>query len=345
MRGLRRRPAGGQLTVLISVPVPHSATNPYIVMMARAVAAEPGVDVLFFSWRNALLRRYDVLHTQWPELLFAGPLSVKTAARQLLFVVLMVKMRLIRIPMVRTLHNPTPHERQKWTERLLTRWVDRRTAGWIRLNPSTVPPHGRAADVSTILHGHYRDWFAGYGRRAPTPRSVLFAGHIRAYKNVPQLIAAFRQISGSDWTLRIVGQPTNAAMSRELLLQASGDDRISFAFDHVSDEQLAREIDQAALVVLPYADMHNSGAALLALSFDRPILVPANDITAALAAEVGRSWVHRYDGVLRPADVQVALEQPRDSSSAQPNLSGRNWGSVGADHVAAYRRAIGSARR
>ena len=237
MHGSRRRPPG--LTALISVPVPHSATNPYIVMMARAVADEPCVDVLFFNWRTALLRRYDIFHTQWPELLFAGPVSLKSCVRQLLFVMLMAKLWLFGIPMVRTLHNVKPHEREKWTEGVLIRWADRRTIGWIRLNPSTVPPPGRiGADISTILHGHYRDWFARYDKSAATIGSVLFAGHIRVYKNVPQLIAAFRDIPGSDRVLRIVGRPTDAAAQRELERQASGDERISFVFEHVTDEQL-----------------------------------------------------------------------------------------------------------
>ena len=98
-------------------------------------------------------------------------------------------------------------------------------------------------------------------------------------------------------------------------------------------------------MVLPYADMHNSGAALLALSLDRPILVPDNDVTAALAAEVGQDWVHRYDGPLRSADVQAALERLQRASSAGPDLSGRGWQTVGAEHVAAYRRAIDAAQR
>lgn len=342
MHGRRRRSSSRRLKVLFSFPAPHAATNPYIVQMARAVAAEPAVDVLFFSWRNALLRRFDVFHTQWPELLFSGPVAVKTVVRQALFVLLMGKLRLFGIPMVRTLHNLRPHERKTRMERLLIGWVDRRTAAWIRLNPSTVPPPGPAANqVNTILHGHYREWFSHHERHAPVPGSVVFAGQIRAYKNVPQLISAFTVIADEDWSLRIVGKPTNASMQRELVEQALGDERISFGFGHVSDEQLVREVSQAALVVLPYADMHNSGAALLALSLDRPILVPANDVTAALAAEVGNDWVQLYPGSLRPADLRRAVEHVERPRSDEPDLSHRDWASVGAAHVAVYRRAVG----
>ena len=39
-------------------------------------------------------------------------------------------------------------------------------------------------------------------------------------------------------------------------------------------------------MVLPYRQMHNSGAVLAALSLDRPVLVPATD-QRGLGAEVG----------------------------------------------------------
>jgi hypothetical protein len=105
-------------------------------------------------------------------------------------------------------------------------------------------------------------------------------------------------------------------------------------------------VTEAELVVLPYRDVHNSGAALLALSLDRPVLVPDNEVTAELAAEVGPGWVHRYDGELTAETLRRALSAVREERRApRPDLSGREWDGAAAAHVAVYRQARDRARR
>ena len=94
-------------------------------------------------------------------------------------------------------------------------------------------------------------------------------------------------------------------------------------------------------MVLPYRQMHNSGAALAALSLDRPVLVPANPINADLAAEVGPGWVHTFAGDLTSEALRAGLQAldtvPR---SAAPDLSRREWADTGEQHRAAYAEAI-----
>ncbi len=99
--------------------------------------------------------------------------------------------------------------------------------------------------------------------------------------------------------LRLAGG--GAAVDASLAESSGGrapDARIAHHLEHVPDDDLAAEVAHAQLVVLPYREMHNSGAVLLALSLDRPVLVPRNEVTDALAAEVGPWWVQRYDGEL-----------------------------------------------
>ncbi len=56
-----------RLRVLQSFKEPGPYTNPYVVMLREALTATPGLEVLTFSWRTALLGRYDVFHVHWPE--------------------------------------------------------------------------------------------------------------------------------------------------------------------------------------------------------------------------------------------------------------------------------------
>ena len=93
------------LTVLESFPEPRPTTNPYIVMLREALEGTPGVRVLTFSWRTALTADYDVFHVHWPDILASGQSPLKTLARQALLALLLLRLRLTRTPVVRTLHN------------------------------------------------------------------------------------------------------------------------------------------------------------------------------------------------------------------------------------------------
>ena len=86
--------------------------------------------------------------------------------------------------------------------------------------------------------------------------------------------------------------------------------------EYVTDDVLVREVTASELVVLPFANMTNSGSLLLALSLDRPVLVPSQPMTEQLAAEVGPGWVLTYAGPLEPAVLLDALAAARRSPPA-----------------------------
>lgn len=328
----------GDLTVLVSFPHPRPTTNPYIVMLAESVARVPGIQIRYFSWRRAILGRYHVFHAHWPEALIGGPAGPKKAARQVLFALMLVRLRLTRTPVVRTIHNLRPHEGKTRIENALLVAAERRTALQIGLNDQT-PPAG--VPTETILHGHYRDWFDGLSCPASDPGTIVMPGLIRQYKNVPALIKAFRAIDSSALTLRIVGQPADSDLARSLIRLAVGDKRIVLRLRFLPDREFAEEVGRAELVVLPYTDMFNSASALMALSFDRPVLVPDNEINRRLADEVGPGWVFCFSGNLAPADITDTLARLRgETHSGRPDLSGRNWDRVGDDHVKVYRQAL-----
>src|SRR4051794_31037997 len=65
----------------------------------------PGVEVQTFSWRRALRGGYSVFHVHWPEILVSGRSRSKKLVRQCLFVLFLLRLRLTRTPLVRTMHN------------------------------------------------------------------------------------------------------------------------------------------------------------------------------------------------------------------------------------------------
>jgi len=329
------------ITVLQSFPRRRRTTNPYLTQLLECLP--PDVHASTFSWWAALTSPYDVLHVHWPETLLRASTRPRTATRQVRFALVLLRLQLRRTALVRTLHNTEPHEQVSRVERALLRWCDRRTTVWIRLNPLTLAP--THAPVVTILHGHYRDWFAAYRRPAATPGHLLFFGLVRPYKGVERLLEAFGAIPDAGLRLRIVGRPSSAELARTIERAAGADDRIGARLEYVDDDVLADELGRAELVVLPYRELHNSGAALLALSLDRPVLLPAGPAVERLAAEVGPGWVMTFDGDLTSEDLIAAVRAARSDRAPTPDLGARAWPQIGVDHAAAYRMAVARTRR
>ncbi|KJL29522.1 glycosyltransferase [Microbacterium oxydans] len=331
--GGRRRP----LAVMESLTRLRPTTNPYLVQLCEALDRTPGIDLSFFSWKRAILGRLDVLHVHWPELLVGGHRLSGRIARRILTAVFLVRARLTGVAIVRTLHNlERPSDMAKIDLALLDA-VDRLTTLTITLNDDTPLPEGHAR--RTILHGHYRDWFASY----PTPEAIDgrmgYVGLIRRYKGVEQLIEAFRALDADGSSLSVAGRPSTDDLEAELIGLAGDDARVEFHFRFLDDAELVARISEAEFIVLPYRHMHNSGTALAALSVGRAILVPDNTVNRALAIEVGERWVHLFDGELTDADLARVRAAVAAGIDGSPDLSQRDWSTVGAEHSRAFHAA------
>jgi len=337
----------GALTVLESFPRPRPTTNPYLARLPHELPDD--VRVLTFDWRTALLGRYDVFHVHWPEKLVRGASPLRTAYRAAATTALLVRLALRRTPVVRTLHNSTPHEAGGRVERALVRALEARTSAWIVLSPGTrLPAHAPAdAHVVTIPHPHYRDWYAEHPRPAARPGRVLFFGLVRPYKGVEDLLAAFAALPGDDLELRVVGSPESESLRRTVEELAARDARVGLRLSYVDDAELAAEVGASSVVVLPYRRLENSGAALLALSLDRPVLLPAGSTAEDLRDEVGTPWVDTFTYPLRAEDLRRALHRAGALTLGQdrPDLTRRDWAPVAAAHAAVFRAAAGRAPR
>ena len=327
--------------VLQSYPEPRPTTNPYIVMLGRSLTALPDVEVLTFTWKRALTGRYDAFHVHWPETRLSGRTAPRRLAQQVLFALLLARLRLTRTPIVRTAHNLRLPDGISRRERALLNLTDRWTTLRIRLNPTTELPRGQAH--VTIPLGHFTDWFAPYPATAAVPGRIAYFGLIRRYKGVEGLIRAFRGLSERHGEhLVVAGKPSNEKLRQSLVNAAEGDPDIELNLTFLSDDQLVSTVTAAELVVLPYREMHNSAGALTALSLGRPVLMPNNAVNELLASEFGPGWIFGYDGDLTPDDLRRVLAELADLEDGRPgpDLSARGWTQVGTQHLAAYRRAV-----
>lgn len=312
-------------------------TNPYLVQLCGAIERTPGMELSLFSWRRALIGRLDVFHVHWPELLVGGHRMTGRLARRILTILFLLRIRLTKVAVVRTLHNLERPTGMTRFDLALLDLVDRSTTLTITLNDQTELPQDQPR--RTILHGHYRDWFAQHPASESVPGKVGYVGLIRRYKGVEQLITAFREWDAEGTTLSIGGRPSTDELQQELVDLATGDERIDFLFRFLDDAELVTRTGQSELVVLPYRHMHNSGTTLAALSLNRPVLVPDNEVNRALAEEVGGRWVQFFDGDLTATDLEAALTAVRTATDGVPDLSRREWAAVGAAHAEAFRAA------
>tara|TARA_R110002020_G_scaffold214865_6_gene422054 strand:+ start:9981 stop:12035 length:2055 start_codon:yes stop_codon:yes gene_type:complete len=332
-----RSPAKRPLRILESFPAPRSTTNPYIVQLASTLASTPGLAISTYSPRRALFGRYDVFHVHWPENLVGGHRRIGRVARRAHTTILCARLALTRTPVVRTWHNLERPEQLGRIDHALLDALDRLTVLRIRLNDSTDPGSHR---VVTIPHGHYRDWFSAFERARPTPGRIAYAGLVRSYKGVDDLIRAFTSTNRPDVSLAITGKPLDHAHGEALRALAHGDDRVSFDLRYVDEADLVHALSSSELVALPYRHLHNSGAVLAALSLDRPVLVPDTEVTRRLAREVGDDWVIRYSGDVDGATLLSSLDRAHTLANRPgPDLSLRSWETAGTDHRAAFRAA------
>jgi len=317
---------------------PAGGANPYNRLLSSHLNAL-GVRVMDFS-PSRLLRSSDAIwHIHWPEHMLSCRSGPAAALRAAGLLVLAFWARLRRTKLVWTVHNLRPHEHDHpWVGRWFWPVFVRQLSGFIALSAmgkelsEARHPGLRRIPGFVVPHGHYRGAYPDSVSRAearsrlglPADAPVLaFLGSIRTYKNVPHLIETFRRLPDGTARLLVAGWPFDEAVRESVERAADGEARIRLVLEFVPEEEIQVYLRAADLVVLPFRDTLNSGSALLALSFDCPILVPRIGAVAELEEEIGAEWVLGYFGELTPELLAAALERVRSRSAGRCEPLGR----------------------
>jgi glycosyltransferase involved in cell wall biosynthesis len=199
-----------------------------------------------------------------------------------------------------------------------------------------------AEKIHVVRHGvldHYRSVTSA----APVPSqelgaepagpTVLFFGAIENYKGVDLLIRAFAGLPPrmqSTNRLCIAGKPgRDMSGLKELARSLNIEQRISWNLRFVAEEEVPGLFRSAAVVVLPYREIDQSGVLMTAIAFDKPIiasrigglaetiqdgvhgrLFPAGDVPA-LTAALEEVLSHPE----RRRDMEKAVRELRESIS------------------------------
>lgn len=311
-------------------------SNPFISLLIRHLDAD--VVVTTFTWREAFLGRFDVMHVHWPDALLKAPTPMRRLLKFLQFRALILLNQKRKVRQVWTVHNLTPHDAAgRLRAKALEVW-DRSCTDHVFLSHAAANM-ATSTKATVIKHGDYCDIReANSGRELPPASGeLLLFGLLRPYKGIESLIDA---VTGQrDLQLRILGRPEPSSYSESLLQCAAGRDGVELSFGRVDDADLVAAITRAEVVVLPYQKIYNSGAALMSLTLGRPIIVTDSGTMRELRDEVGSEWVYCLDGPLTTETLTEALATLRGSPRAtRPTFIGRDWATIGHAYSELYRR-------
>jgi beta-1,4-mannosyltransferase len=253
------------------------------------------------NFRRTALRdwRPDVLHLHWlhPYLLRKGRLASWTRGLRFLAEIALLRSRGIKI--VWTVHNLVNHNRHHdGIELALTRRFARQC--------DLILTHGEAAATAARAQFHIPDSVrilvvrhpnycaldedrppSAYDHQHSASKNngivVGFLGRIEPYKQVVELVREFRACAGATDRL-LIGGCGAADYAADIRLSINGDPRIEFRNEYVPNNQIGSFVRAADLIACPSRGILTSGSVILAMSFGRPVLAPAE---GCIPEEVG----------------------------------------------------------
>lgn len=336
-------------------PFSIASSNPLNAHLYRRLREH--VEVLELEKRPWLPRGIDVCHVHWPERMLLRASSARGVARLAAYLYVLTRLKERNAKLIWTFHNLVLVEPVAGA---LTRWFWPRfhdlVDGVISMTEDAqqaafaAVPALRKLPSAVIRRGHYgpiigklppRDVARA---RLGLPRGkflFLFFGNIRHYKNVEELMQEFTALQPCGALLVIAGMPwPGSGLDRKVRALAAGHDDVRLDLRLLPTDVLNDYLAAADMVVLPYRQILNSAALLLALSAARPVICPRQGSLGQIADEVGAGWVRTYEGPFSREQLAAALAAPPPVGDA-PDLSRHDWDGIVHEHLDFYARVAG----
>jgi len=207
--------------------------------------------------------------------------------------------------------------------------------------------YGREDGVLVVPIGNYIGRYANQISRSEARQQLglpedafvyAFMGLVRPYKGVEELIEAFEELESPNSRLLIVGRASNASYREKILGLTQNRPSIMLIPEFVPDEAIQLYMNACDVCALPYRHITTSSAALLALSFGRPVIVPA---IASFPELVTPETGILYDPS-EPDGLASALRQAGQRSWSEPEIFEYvhqfDWHTLGPQLAKLYRR-------
>lgn len=338
------------LIVLFDTRHRHWDQNPFISLLADSLPNRTMAKG--FSWRQALFGKYAVVHLHWPEYLTKHSRWYLRALSRLLTGLWLVRIRIFKTPLVRTIHNKRPHDSlTNPIDRFLLTQLEKACRVHIWMQDPELSGLTENTEYSVIPHGEYLPWIkrvapnisythTAAAKHAGSKKTLLCFGILKAYKNLEEPIAAVLGSPDINMNLQVIGSAPDVAYIQTLRAAAEDDPRIQIQPGRVPDDQLISHILASDYVVVPYPDMFNSGVVLLALSLGRPVVLRENPITHALCEEFGSEWVRIYPDRFDRTLLESLESAPPPGGVAPSWGEWRSWDTIGKRHSELYQQYL-----
>jgi beta-1,4-mannosyltransferase len=200
--------------------------------------------------------------------------------------------------------------------------------------------------VTVIPHGNYIGCYPNQVPRGEARRQLelpddafvyLFLGLLRPYKGVEDLIDAFEELESPRNQLLIAGRASNASYKEKLVCLVASNPAIKLVPEFIPDDAVQLYMNACDVCVLPYKDITTSGAAILALTFGRPVIAPAiTSFPELVTPETGIL----YDP-FQPDALAAALQHSRQRPWSEAEILDRthqfDWDKLGPRLAALYK--------
>ena len=308
--------------------------GPYNVLLYRSMQQLGATVEEFSAWR-ILSKRYDIVHLHWPEYCVNGRGAIASLFWSLALFVAMCWVRLRGAKVIWTVHNLESHlqhhpaiERYFWKifTPLLNAYIALTETGGelardrypsLRRKPSFVIPHGNIRDAYPETEISCEEARLRLGI-AQSAKVVGFFGSVERYKGAIELLEAFSSVEDPRAILCVAGKSYMAPPEHKRIEDiAARDGRVVMRLEHIPEADVAAYIRAADIVAMPFRQILNSGSAVLALSLDRPILVPAKGSMPELRRFAGAEWVHLYSGELTAETLQQHLDSAIEGATTR----------------------------
>ena len=270
--------------------------NPYGPLLARALEVwdihlDLGDYAFERDWLEDSRKAYDVLHMNWLHYFYRREDLETTLRCYTRFAENLTLARSLGYRVVWTIHNLYPHERpfpevDRLARLLVCRLADAVIAHCEYAAGLARRLFFRAEGLHVIPHGNFIDAFPNTISRQEARRRLgihegafvyLYFGNARTYKGIEGLIEAFGRAGGADAVLVLMMRRSfDIAYADGLAAQAERDGRVRvFTSPFFPNEDFQIYLNAADVAVFPFAEVLTSGSAIAALSFGKPVVLPA----------------------------------------------------------------------
>lgn len=324
---------------VISLSPLNSALNRYVDLFSKSISDQKYI-IREFRWRPAILWKTNVVILHWPNEFFITDGKSATIKSIIKLAAIWLSKCLWRTRFIWVAHNAGPHDSKNSVSRV-TGWFVRSMDGIIFLSAysrdliGALYPESRGRHSLVTVHGHYRDVAVKTPTASPTPTGevkLVHIGLIRPYKNLEVLVDSAIGVSGLQ--LLISGMAMDRSLGDALLARAKQIQHITLDLrdNPIDDAKLEAIVDSADAIVLPYRNILNSGAALLALSRNRPVLAPHIGSLPELWEAVGADWIYLYHGEFNQSVLIDFIAWMRKTKREEvAPLDSYSWSRVGRD--------------